>query len=136
MTHLRQAMLEELHRRNYAASTIAYYVRHVEEFARFFKRAPDRSNTSPRDRSRSVGCSREFLMTRRKRPQRSTAVWLARPARSPEVCVPRRAGASARVIRGAADRMPRWPTAPECDRPHLGTCVRSHTRGPAGFKYT
>ena len=42
MTHLRQAMLEELHRRNYAASTIAYYVRHVEEFARFFKRAPDR----------------------------------------------------------------------------------------------
>jgi len=42
VTHLRQAMLEELHRRNYAASTIAYYVRHVEEFARFFKRAPDR----------------------------------------------------------------------------------------------
>ncbi|MBA3561077.1 MAG: site-specific integrase, partial [Gemmatimonadaceae bacterium] len=42
MTHLRQAMLEELHRRNYAASTIAYYIRHVEEFARFFKRAPDR----------------------------------------------------------------------------------------------
>ena len=42
MTHLRQAMLDELHRRNYAASTIAYYVRHVEEFARYFKRRPDR----------------------------------------------------------------------------------------------
>ena len=42
MTHLRQAMLEELHRRNYAASTIAYYIRHVEQFARFFKRSPDR----------------------------------------------------------------------------------------------
>ena len=42
MTHLRQAMLEELHRRNYAASTIAYYIQHVEQFARFFKRSPDR----------------------------------------------------------------------------------------------
>ena len=42
MTHLRQAMLEELHRRNYAASTIAYYIRHVEQFAQFFKRSPDR----------------------------------------------------------------------------------------------
>ena len=42
MTHLRRAMLEELHRRNYAASTIAYYIRHVEQFARFFKRSPDR----------------------------------------------------------------------------------------------
>src|SRR6266851_8343207 len=35
-------MLEELHRRNYAASTIAYYIQHVEQFARFFKRSPDR----------------------------------------------------------------------------------------------
>ena len=42
MTHLRQAMLEELHRRNYAASTIAYYIRNVEQFAQFFKRSPDR----------------------------------------------------------------------------------------------
>ena len=44
MTHLRQAMLDELHRRNYAATTIAYYVRHVEEFARYFKQRPDRLN--------------------------------------------------------------------------------------------
>jgi hypothetical protein len=35
VTHLRQAMLEELHRRNYAASTITYYIQHVEQFARF-----------------------------------------------------------------------------------------------------
>jgi integrase/recombinase XerD len=42
VTHLRQAMLEELQRRNYAPSTVAYYIRHVEQFARFFKRAPDR----------------------------------------------------------------------------------------------
>jgi integrase/recombinase XerD len=42
VTHLRQAMLEELHRRNYAATTIAYYIRNVEQFARFFNRSPDR----------------------------------------------------------------------------------------------
>jgi len=42
VTHLRQAMLEELHRRNYAASTISYYIHNVEQFARFFKRSPDR----------------------------------------------------------------------------------------------
>ena len=30
MTHCRQAMLEELHRRNYAPSTITYYVKNVE----------------------------------------------------------------------------------------------------------
>jgi integrase/recombinase XerD len=44
VTHLRQAMLEELHRRNYAASTITYYVKNVEQFARYFRRSPDRLN--------------------------------------------------------------------------------------------
>lgn len=44
MTQLRQAMLEELQRRNYAATTVSYYIRNVEEFARFFKRSPDRLN--------------------------------------------------------------------------------------------
>jgi integrase/recombinase XerD len=42
VTHCRQAMLEELHRRNYAPSTITYYVKNVEQFARYFKRSPDR----------------------------------------------------------------------------------------------
>ena len=41
MTHLRQAMLEELHRRNYAATTIRTYVRIIEEFTRYFRRPPD-----------------------------------------------------------------------------------------------
>jgi integrase/recombinase XerD len=44
VTHLRQAMLEELYRRNYAASTITYYIKNVEQFARYFKRSPDRLN--------------------------------------------------------------------------------------------
>lgn len=42
MTHLRQAMLEELQRRNFAETTIASYLHAVEQFARHFKRSPDR----------------------------------------------------------------------------------------------
>ena len=42
MTHLRQAMLEELQRRNYAKTTIDAYLHAVEQFAQHFKRSPDR----------------------------------------------------------------------------------------------
>jgi integrase/recombinase XerD len=41
VTHLRQAMLEELHRRNYAATTIRAYVRIIEDFTRYVHRPPD-----------------------------------------------------------------------------------------------
>ena len=44
MTHLRQVMLEELQRRNFAETTITTYVKVVEQFARYFKRPPDRLN--------------------------------------------------------------------------------------------
>src|SRR5262245_20844921 len=39
-------MLEELQRRNYAKTTIYYYVKAVERFARFFHTSPDRLNQS------------------------------------------------------------------------------------------
>lgn len=42
MTHLRQAMLEELQRRNYAKTTVDSYIHAVEQFAKHFKRPPDR----------------------------------------------------------------------------------------------
>ena len=42
MTHLRKMMLEELQRRNFAATTIQYYLRAVEGFAKHFGKAPDR----------------------------------------------------------------------------------------------
>jgi site-specific recombinase XerD len=35
-------MLDELQRRNYAPATMRYYVRNVAQFARFFKRSPNR----------------------------------------------------------------------------------------------
>ncbi|HMD21108.1 MAG TPA: site-specific integrase [Alloacidobacterium sp.] len=41
MTHLRQIMLEELERRNYAPGTIHCYIHVVEQFARHFHRPPD-----------------------------------------------------------------------------------------------
>lgn len=45
MTHLRQIMLEELERRNYAPSTIRAYIRTVEHFAQHFRCSPDRLGT-------------------------------------------------------------------------------------------
>ena len=44
MTYLRQTMLEELQRRNFAETTITSYLKAVEQFARYFKRPPDRLN--------------------------------------------------------------------------------------------
>ena len=41
MTHLRQMMLDELQRRNYAQSTTKAYLRIVSEFAQHFHRPPD-----------------------------------------------------------------------------------------------
>ena len=42
MTHLRQIMLEELERRNYAPSTIRAYIRTIEHFAHHFRCSPDK----------------------------------------------------------------------------------------------
>jgi integrase/recombinase XerD len=44
VTHLRQAMLEGLQRRNYAKTTVQYYIQAVERFAKHFHRPPDQLN--------------------------------------------------------------------------------------------
>lgn len=41
MTHLRQAMLEELQRRNMSRNTVRCYLRAVEEFSLYFNKPPD-----------------------------------------------------------------------------------------------
>src|ERR1017187_8860507 len=41
MTALRQRMLEDLHIRNYAPSTVACYIRAVAAFAKHFRKSPD-----------------------------------------------------------------------------------------------
>ncbi len=46
MTRLRQMMLEELERRNYAQTTIEGYIRAVQDFANYFHRSPDRLGPS------------------------------------------------------------------------------------------
>jgi len=42
VTHLRKMMLEELQRRNYSENTTRCYIHTVEDFARRFRRPPDR----------------------------------------------------------------------------------------------
>ena len=44
MTHLRKMMLEELQRRNFAKTTVQYYLQAVEEFATYFGKPPDQLN--------------------------------------------------------------------------------------------
>jgi hypothetical protein len=41
VNHLRQLMLEELHRRNFADTTIRRYMHGVTHFSRYFRRPPD-----------------------------------------------------------------------------------------------
>jgi len=42
VTHLRKTMLEELQRRNYSDRTMHNYLRVVGEFARYFRKSPDK----------------------------------------------------------------------------------------------
>jgi len=42
VTHLRKLMLDELQRRNYAQNTVRAYIHAVEDFAKYFRRSPDR----------------------------------------------------------------------------------------------
>jgi len=42
VTHLRQLMLDELQRRNYAQNTVRAYIHAVEDFAKYFHRSPGR----------------------------------------------------------------------------------------------
>lgn len=46
MTHLRQLMLDELQRRNYAPSTVRCYIHAVEDFSKHFHRSPERLGPS------------------------------------------------------------------------------------------
>jgi integrase/recombinase XerD len=60
VTRLRQKMLEELQRRNYAKSTIRHYLRVVADFSRHFGKSPDKLNP---DHLRSY---QAYLLTVRK----------------------------------------------------------------------
>jgi integrase/recombinase XerD len=42
VTHLRQMMLDELQRRNYAQNTVRAYIHAVEDFAKYFRRSSNR----------------------------------------------------------------------------------------------
>ena len=58
MTHLRRVMLEELQRRNYATTTVQYYIQAVERFAKHFHRPPDQLNQASPARVSGVSPAR------------------------------------------------------------------------------
>ena len=59
MTRLRQLMLEELQRRNYAATTREYYLRTLTRFARYFRRPPDQLTPQHIVRIRRTCCTND-----------------------------------------------------------------------------
>ena len=59
MTHLRRVMLEELQRRNYATTTVQYYIQAVERFAKHFHRPPDQLNQHHLRSIRPISCASE-----------------------------------------------------------------------------
>lgn len=62
MTHLRKLMLEELQRRNYSQNTVETYTFILEEFTKYFHRAPDNlsyTQMAPSDRAVLLRRSRE-----------------------------------------------------------------------------
>src|SRR5437870_3778878 len=74
VTHLRQMMLDELQRRNYSPNTVRSYVHAVEEFARYFRRSPDRG-AGPRSRVPGPSVPRsEALAAHHRRTGSGTAV--------------------------------------------------------------
>ena len=56
MTELRQRMLEELQRRNFASTTIRGYIRTVRDFAAYFHKPPDQLGPNNCASSNSTCC--------------------------------------------------------------------------------
>ena len=65
MTYLWQMMLDELQRRNYSQSTVRSYIYAVEDFAKYFRRSPERLGPEQIRSTRRI-CSEEVKRSRRK----------------------------------------------------------------------
>ena len=140
MTHLRQAMLEELQRRNYATNTIYYYIKAVERFAKHFHRSPDQLNHThlreyqayllrerrlePRTVKLHVSALRFFFVKTLKRPYMLEDIPFPKvPRRLPAILT---TDEVARLIDGARispiARCSWSCTRPACGTPSCGTC--------------
>jgi len=56
VTRLRKLMLDELQRRNYAKSTVRSYIHAIQDFAKYFGRAPERLGPEHIQRRLAVPC--------------------------------------------------------------------------------
>ena len=73
MTRLRELMLEELRRRNFAETTIRSYVHGVEHFSQYFHRRPDQLGPSYRRRRQSLSSRHaDDPLRHRRTPHRSS----------------------------------------------------------------
>lgn len=103
MTHLRQIMLDELERRNYAPGTIRIYIRTVEHFAQHFRCSPDTKTC--RDQSLACGLLRCWpSVARNARSFRTDSALLRKLVRK------------AVIPRSSPCLAPDAPNPPECSR--------------------
>ena len=76
MTRLRQMMLEELERRNYAQTTIADYIRAVKDFAKYFHRSPDQLGSPAHPRVPSLFVPRAKAVSEQRYPTAGRSAFL------------------------------------------------------------
>ena len=110
-------MLDELQRRNYAKTTVQYYIQAVERFAKHFHRSPDQLNRTPPPRVSGLPAARPQTRAADGEASRLGAPVLLRE--DPEAAVPARRHPVSEGAASPADHPDRGGSHPiDRRRPH------------------